>query len=117
MHSFNRHVSPLPRILLPLLAGMLALTWTRSQTQAAEPGRAQSAHSYIMPADDGYGITECIAMGGACARVVADAWCEAHGHAQAIAFGRAEDATASIIVPTADANSPQPGSYIVTCGE
>ena len=109
--------SPFPRILLPMLAGMMALAVSRVQSQAEEADHQPVVHSYVMPANDGYGITECIATAGACGRVVADAWCEAHGHAQAIAYGRAEDVTGAIAEPFAEKAVFEPGSYIVTCAE
>ena len=67
-------------------------------------GRAGEAHSFLIAANDGYGVQDCLGEGGECGRVVADAWCEAHGHGAALAFGRAHD--------VADAES-----YVVTCGD
>ena len=115
MSPFNLRSSVLPRLLLPLLAGLLALAVTRTAPQAAEIKPA--AKIYVMPEDDGYGLTECISQGGACARIVADAWCEAHGHAQAISFGPAEDATGAIAETASVKTVAQKGSYLVTCGE
>ena len=114
MSPFSLRTSTFPRLLLPLLAGMLALAATRNAPQAAE-AKAAAARTYVMPADDGYGLTECLAQGGSCARIVADAWCEAHGHARAISFGSADDLTASI--GEAVGRSADKGSYIVTCAE
>ena len=117
MTRFDPRSSTLPRLLLPLIAGMFALTLLHSTPQAAEI-KPVKAVAYVMPADDGYGVTECIARGGACARIVADAWCEAHGHAQAISFGPAEDVTGGIADNVAEKPAAvEPGSYIVTCGE
>ena len=56
-------------------------------------GQAGEAHSFIVAANDGYGIQDCLGEGGECGRVVADAWCEAHGHGAALTFGRADDVT------------------------
>ena len=116
MSSFHLHAAHLPRILLPLLAGMYALAISRSSPQAAELTPA-TARAYIMPADDGYGLTECMARGGTCARIVADSWCEAHGHGLAISFGPAEDVTGAIDDRLPAGKSVEPGSYLVTCGE
>ena len=103
--------SAFPRIALPLLAGLLAFSAGRHAPQAAEaPARA-----YAIPADEGYGLTECLNQGGECARVVADAWCESHGHAHALALGKAEDAAA--VIPAAQADPAPDGAYVVTCGE
>ena len=117
MTRFDLRSSSLPRLLLPLIAGMFALTLMHSSPQAAEIETVKS-HSYVMPADEGYGVTECIARGGACAHIVADAWCEAHGHAEAISFGSAEDVTGAV-AGTAEAKTAtfEPTSYIVNCGE
>jgi hypothetical protein len=78
--------------------------------------RAESAATFVIPANDGYGLAECITAGKPCGRIVADAWCEAHGQGPARAFGRSEDITASIAnASTKDAGPP--GSIIVSCGE
>jgi hypothetical protein len=80
------------------------------------PVRAESATTFVIPANDGYGLGECITAGKPCGRIVADAWCEAHGQGPARAFGRAEDITAAIsAASTKDAAAP--GSIIVACGE
>jgi hypothetical protein len=68
-------------------------------------GRAGEPHSFVIAANDGYGVQDCLGEGGECGRVVADAWCEAHGHGAALAFGRAGDVAANA------------ESYVVTCGD
>ncbi|MEA2759642.1 MAG: hypothetical protein QOH65_2255 [Methylobacteriaceae bacterium] len=96
---------------LPLLA-FCALAGGLSRV----PVRADSATTFVIPANDGYGLGECLTGGKPCGRIVADAWCEAHGRGSARAFGRAEDITASIAnASTRDAAAP--GSIIVSCGE
>ena len=87
-------------------------------------GAAQARQTFLIPQADGYGIGECFAEGGDCARVVADAWCEAHGGGQAIAYGRGDDATASIAQPgasdaalAATKADTLPGSIIISCGD
>ena len=108
----------LPRILLPLMAGLLLLAAAgRSGVQA------QERKSFIINDTEGYGITECLASAKSCGRVVADAWCEAHGHGVSVAFGRADDVTGAVKQDTAKtepqvqtiANQVRPGSLIVTC--
>jgi hypothetical protein len=80
------------------------------------PVKAESATTFVIPANDGYGLGECITGGKPCGRIVADAWCEAHGQGPARAFGRAEDITASLAhVSTKDAAAP--GSIVVSCGQ
>ncbi len=78
-------------------------------------GRAGEAHSFIIAANDGYGVQDCLGEGGECGRVVADAWCEAHGHGAALAFGRADDVTGAIRVAATPAEGAEP--YVVTCGD
>ena len=80
------------------------------------PVRAESAATFVIPANDGYGLGECISAGKPCGRIVADAWCEAHGQGPARAFGRAEDITASIAGASVNEQAT-PGSIVVSCGE
>jgi hypothetical protein len=79
-----------------------------------EPGRAAEGNTYIIAATEGYGVEDCLAEGGECGRVVADAWCEAHGHGAAISFGIADDVTGAI---SSVATVKSAGPYIVRCGE
>jgi hypothetical protein len=80
------------------------------------PVRADSATTFVIPANDGYGLGECLTGGKPCGRIVADAWCEAHGRGSARAFGRVEDITASI-ANASSRDAAAPGSIIVSCGE
>jgi hypothetical protein len=48
--------------------------------------KADEIHAYLMAANDGYGLADCLS-GGECGQVVADAFCEAQGHGSAISFG------------------------------
>jgi hypothetical protein len=79
-------------------------------------GQAQAADGniFIIAATEGYGVEDCLAEGGECGRVVADAWCEAHGHGAAISFGVASDVTGAIPA-AADDNRHSP--YVVHCGD
>lgn len=110
----------LPRIILPLIAGLALLAVAgRGQVQAA------GKNSFVINDNEGYGITDCLINGTACGRIVADAWCEAHGYGQSVAFGRADDVTGAVR-PDADkaedkaklqpvANQVRASSLIVTC--
>ncbi len=80
------------------------------------PVHAETTTTFVIPANDGYGLGECITGGKPCGRIVADAWCEAHGQGPARAFGRAEDITASI-ASVSTSEQAAPGSIIVSCGE
>ncbi len=84
-HEFE-HVY-LPRILLPLLGGLFVICALQTAARAETGVLALGADSYVVKADEGYGVNDCIRGGDDCAKVVADAWCEAHGHGDAKAFG------------------------------
>jgi hypothetical protein len=99
-----------PRIVWPILAGLLASAAYHSTSQAAP------ASTYVISDQDGYGVLECLTQNSACGKIVADAWCEAHGHGHAQAFGRAEDLTASI-GPAAMRPAAKPGAAVVSCAE
>jgi len=81
----------------------------------AGQGQADEGNIFIIAAADGYGVEDCLGEGGECGRVVADAWCEAHGHGAAIAFGPADDVTDGIPMGAAANKSQRP--YIVRCGD
>lgn len=92
-----------------LVAGLLVSAAYCSSAQAAPA-------SYIVVDDDGYGVLDCLTQKSECGKIVADAWCESHGHGPAKAYGRAEDITASI-----GADAPRepvkPGAAVVSCSE
>ena len=46
--------------------------------------------TFIISANDGYGLGDCLASGNECGKIVANAWCEAQGFARAAAFGAAQ---------------------------
>ena len=75
-------------------------------------GQAEETHAYLIAANDGYGLSDCLSDGGECGQIVADAWCEAHQKKQAVAFGLASDITGSIGEKT---RKPEPGDVIVAC--
>ncbi len=98
------------QLILSLAAGCLFIMATHVQARAA--ARTQT---FVIPMNDGYGIRECLMDRASCGQVVADAWCEAHGLSKSLAYGPAEDITASI--STADTPKAEPGSFIVSCTE
>lgn len=77
-----------------------------------EAGHAASSNAtFTVPANDGYGVGECVSSGSSCGKVVADAWCEAQGFARSSSFGVADvEVTGSVA-----AASDRPIS--ITCGE
>jgi hypothetical protein len=70
--------------------------------------------TFLVPANDGYGVGDCLATGGECAQVVANAWCKAQGFARATGFSPVspEDITGSIQTVSTQSRS-QP--FAITC--
>ncbi len=99
-----------PRIAAPLVAGLLASAAYHSNVQAAPLA------TYIVSDQDGYGVQECLTQKSDCGKIVADAWCESHGHGPAKAYGRAEDITASI-ASDAPRQPVKPDAAVVSCSE
>lgn len=93
-------------IVLPLLVLTLGLT------SASGPARAEGSHEYEVAANDGYGLEDCLAPGSQCGQVVADAWCEAHGHGHALAFGQ-RSALEGRATPISAKDEP----YVIKCGD
>jgi hypothetical protein len=94
------------------LLALASCVFVASHSAVSLAGESQS---FIVPASDGYGVQDCLGGEGDCGQVVADAWCEAHGHGAALAFGKTDDVTGAIkasVTPKMPA-----GAYFVTCGE
>jgi hypothetical protein len=120
MKFFQFEHELLPRILLPLLGGLFALAALQSAARA-EPTPAAGG-GYLVSASDGYGVNDCIKSGEDCAKIVADAWCAAHGHGDARAYGRADDMTATFNktsgkAPAAPARRISDDDVFISCGE
>lgn len=98
------------QVALTLGAAFLVLAATHFQARAQT-----DRHMIVIPASDGYGFDDCLSGNKPCGKVIADAWCEAHGMAIAQSYGRADDVTASAIGVSAP--KLDPGSFIVTCSE
>jgi hypothetical protein len=82
----------------------------------APAAEAQAAPETFVVTDDGYGVTDCLKERSDCGRIVADAWCEAHGHGPAQAYGAAADATAAI--PAAKPRQQTPaGAMMISCSD
>lgn len=99
-----------PRIAAPLVAGLLVSAAYHTNVQAAPVA------TYVVSDQDGYGVMECLTTKSDCGKIVADAWCESHGHGPAKAYGRAEDITASIATD-APRQPIKPDAAIVSCAE
>jgi len=98
----------LPRKKIHLL-NCLALAGLFAST-AAPPAQSQPI-KFVLPADDGYGVEDCLINRNECGQTVADAWCEAHGQGNAIDFGVQEASVAK----NGSLNSSLAGVEI-TCG-
>ena len=77
-------------------------------TSAAESA-AREAHTFVIAAAGGYGVEDCLAEGGECGQVVADAWCASQGRGSAVRFGRSEHG------PAATGFSADASPYFITC--
>ncbi|CAH1671937.1 conserved exported hypothetical protein [Chelatococcus asaccharovorans] len=98
------------RVLL-LAGSAAALVAAVSFLPAPESATAATAAAtFIIPANDGYGVADCLATGGDCASGVANAWCLAQGYRAASAFGPASDITSST-----GTSRPGPAAMAITC--
>ena len=98
------------QIALPLLGALVVVSASKVPSQAA------TNHMLVIPASDGYGFDDCLSGGKACGQVIADAWCEAHGMAASVSFGRAEDVAASLKGAPANKEAAMaPDAFIVNC--
>jgi hypothetical protein len=71
---------------------------------------------YLVPANDGYGIADCIAEKRACGKTVAETWCQTHGYRTALNFGVADrsDFTGSV---SASGAASQKMPIVISCGK
>jgi hypothetical protein len=84
-------------IALTGFLSMLTLTAASFVMLPNGSSRANAVNAtFLIPASDGYGVADCLTGANECGRVVANAWCEAHGFSRAETFGHAvEDVTGS----------------------
>lgn len=82
------------------------------ETTSPPPGRL-----FFIPASAGYGISECFQPGSHCGKIVADSWCQTHGKGLAMAYGKADDITASISATEKKSRQIETGSYVVRCSD
>ena len=78
---------------------------------ACAPAAQSQPIKFVLPANDSYGVEDCLISRHECGQTVADAWCEAHGQGNAIAFGVQEVSVAE----TDPLNAASDGVQI-TCG-
>lgn len=97
------------------LAGAIgAIALSFAILPSASTQAASTSTTFTIPGNDGYGIGECMSSGSSsCARVVADAWCEAQGFAKS-----AKIDVAMVEVETTASISPSSrGPISITCAE
>lgn len=97
---------------LACATGALGLS---SVITSTAPARAEGGHSFVIPANDGYGLAECLSEGAACGKVVADAWCEAQGFGKAEAFGPADATEVTASISTKPTSPATPTAFTVSC--
>lgn len=78
--------------LVALGVAAVASVVPSTTTEAAGP-------TFVIPANDGYGIADCVESGSSCGKVVADAWCEAQGFRRSASIGPADVETTGSIEP------------------
>ncbi len=99
-------------------AAVLAVPLLALAALAASDGTGRAAENYVIPSSDGYGIGDCMHAGVDCGRVIADGWCESHGHAHVLAFGTVEDVTGSVQASTKpEPLAAAPGDIVIRCGD
>lgn len=82
----RRSIAALGLVVAVAVGATILSTVPSEETLAATGGE-----TFVIPANDGYGIAECVTSGSsACGQVVADAWCEAQGFARSASFGLAD---------------------------
>jgi hypothetical protein len=72
---------------------------------------AGETHAFVIAANDGYGVEDCLAGSSECGQVVADAWCEAHGHGSAISFGLQSAFSGGAATKVSATSEP----YVINC--
>ena len=105
---------------LVLNVAVFAAVSSPAQTAPLKPASAKSDKTvaYLLPIDEGYGLSDCLARGHRCAFRVANAWCKAHGRGAAVSVGKAGDITGSIASHPRHlhlVSAPAMHSVVVTC--
>ena len=83
---------------------------------AAEEAGTLNAYAIEIARDAGAGSRDCAGPHPDCIRVVADAWCEAHGHGPLRMVAPRPEMTASL-APSARDASRKARTFTVVCGE
>lgn len=103
-----------PRDLLLIAGALLPLAGISFGLAGAAPVPVAEPLAFAVPTQDGYGIDACLQGGSSCGEALANAFCEAHGHVKAVAFGAA-DITGTTGGPAA---APlHDGDLMIRCGD
>jgi hypothetical protein len=97
--------------------GLCAAMSAAAAAMALLPNSSEASSTqavFLVPANDGYGVAECLTSGSACGHVVANTWCEAQGYARAVSFRQADGAEATGTVQTV-ALAPKHRPIEITC--
>ncbi len=94
-------------------AAMSSLSGDVVAAPRGNPGLGEGV--YLVPANDGYGIADCIAEKRSCGRSVAETWCQSHGYRTAVSFGVADRADITGSVPRASVSGQMP--IVISCGK
>lgn len=92
-------------------ASALVVASSGSQSEAA----SKQTRDFIVAGSDGYGTQDCLATGGQCGRIVADALCESKGFKASLAFRKLDQ---DEITGSTSTNRAKPvDSFLISCRE
>jgi hypothetical protein len=97
------------RAVLLVVSGLLV------STAFGLSARAGGTHVLVIPADDGYGLSDCLTENASCGPMVAGAWCKAKGHGTSGTFGPVSAAATATDTSLAAAQGPR--GFAITCHE
>jgi hypothetical protein len=104
----RKRLSVFACLAMAAVAGAIA-AGSGSETEARPKPR-----DFVVAGSDGYGTQDCLATGGDCGRIVANAWCESKGFKAALAYRKlAPDE----ITGTAGTAQKPVDSFLISCRE
>lgn len=104
------------RPVVALLAFALATVAQGAFAGEPAPTRAHVEKTFLIPAEEGYGVGECLSGGPSeCGQVVANAWCESQGYASAVNYGVAAQDEYTGAIPAAPIPAPPARPLRITC--
>jgi hypothetical protein len=101
---------------LALCGGGALFLASPGEVSAAPRASGLGEGVYLVPANDGYGIADCISEKRACGKTVAETWCQTHGYRTALNFGVADrsDFTGSV---SANGATGQKMPIVISCAK